>query len=844
MRRTMLFFAIFSAIFCFVAGLFILYGALRGRKYKWQLWLSRIIVIIVSAVVAALIAALVTNLTVGLVLKLAVNNGWFLEFGELLAELPSGVSIATSLASMFIAPILFLPLFLIIKPILNIFGKIIVRAIAKIGNKSEGAPEGERDEKGRKVVRRKRYKKKNEALVAHYFNPLGTLLGALCSLMLFCVLLVPIVGVVDVVNDIAPLVSDAVTDLVNNEESTEDDAIASAVSLGFDALDGLDNNVGALTVKYTGGKLLYGVMTSGIVNGEITSLNKEGAFLATVGDAAITVIDADSLPEEKAAAIRDVSPAFDKSVVTRTLLSELCSAAGESWANGEAFHGIERPSLGGDFEAIFSAMIDVFATADSQNIKQDVHAITEAVAVVFENGVVDDIQNNPISILQDEETTSALFAAFLSDERLDPMVDGFADFGVNMLLGKTATPSTREELYSSFVSAFEAASGDEAALTAAYAEIFDDYGIRADAETVAYAVESKMSGEDMNNWLFMHVAKNEQEFAEKTELVSADMITAGITSITNREHEADALAHAFAVVAGMATDLMGDSFNTKNMIGQFGPALDSFTMTETIGAEKTGLMLKAVLQSKTVHDQLGMSIIDATNTADSIIENSGKKDYASIMQSLTGIIEVLEAAGDKSKDTKEAVNKMLDNLTPEAANVMQTMTTPSVVQNYGVPEKNAEPVANMISDTFGNLQDVPAEEYDKEAAAVADMMNVMMAMSSGGSNGTFGGEETDTQLTADEYVTNVMESKAMSKTVVDTVYGEGDEPKLDPMNSGRKLSEGEKAEMLETLNNKWNESPKDEATRKQIVSIAAMMNMAVEVTDAGVTEIVSESTGA
>ena len=840
MRGTMLFFVIFSALFCFVAALFMLFGALKGRKYKWQLSFARIIVVLVSAIASAILAAVISNAAISLVLNLAITNGWFLEVGELLAELPSGVGIATSLASMFIAPVLFLPLFYIIRPILNIFAKLIALLFAKIGKgKSKGTTDETHDENGRKIVRRKHYKKRYEALVAHYFNPLGALMGALCSLLVFCVLLVPMVGAIDVANDILPLVSDAVEDLAVSEESSEDDTIGMAVSLSFDAVNALDNSIGALTVKYTGGKLLYGAMTSGIVNGEMTSLNKEGAFLATVGDAAITAIDEEKSAEEKAAAIRDVSPAFDKSVVTRTLLSELCSAAGDSWAAGEDFHGIARPSLGGDFEAVFSAIIDVFATADSQNIKKDVHAITEAVAVVFESGVVADIQNDPMSILGDEETTSALFAAFLEDERLDPMVDGFADFGVNILLDTIQTPNTREELYEGFVNGFLSVNGDDAAaLTVAYSDIFDDYGIRLDAETIAYAAECKLKGEDMNNWLFMHVAKNQEEFVAKTELISADMITGGVTPITNREHEADALAHAFAVVYGMVGDITGDSFNTKSLIGKFGPALDSFTMTETIGAGKTGLVLTAVLQSKTVHDQLGMSVIDATNTANSIVENSGKKDYATIMASLTGIIDVLEAASDKGTSTKEAVEKMLDNLTPEAANVMQTMATPNVVKNYGVPENNAEPVANIISNTFGNLQEVPAEEYDKEAAAVTDMMNVMMAMGSGGSNGTFGGEESDTQLSADEYVGNVMDSKAMSKTLVDTVYGEGDEPKVDPMNSGRNLGSNEKAELLESLNSKWAASPKDEATKRQIVAIAAMMNMVVEVTDAGVTEVV------
>ena len=827
----MLFILIFSAIFCFFAGLFMLFGALKGRKYKWHLSLARIIVALISAVAAAMLATFLSNLVIRLVLNLAITNGWFLEVGNILAELPTGVGVATALASMLVSPILFIPLFFIIKPILNIFGKLISRLIARAS---------EKDENGRKIVKRKHYKKRNEALIAHYFNPLGAALGALCSLLVFCIALVPIVGAIDVVNDIVPLFSDTLMEEASEAEgATENASMLDIAGTALAALNGLDNNVGALTIKYTGGKLLYGAMTTSVINGEMANLNKEGALLASVAEAAVIVLDEEEAPEEKAAAVRAVSPAFDRSVVTRTLISEFCTAAGETWDAGESFHGVARPQLGGDFEAITSAAIDVFATADSQNIKKDVHAITEAVAVLFESGAVGDLQSDPMSILGNEETTSALFAAFLENERLDPMVDGFADFGVNILLDTILTPNTREELYAEFVNGFTSVNGEDAeALTKAYSDIFDDYGIRLDAETVAYAAECKLKGEDMNNWLFMHVAKNKEEFVAKTELVSSDMITGGVTPITNRDHEADALAHAFAVVYGMTSDLKGDSFNTKNMIGKFGPALDSFTMTETIGAEKTGLVLKAVLQSKTVHDQLGMSVIDATNTANSIIENSGKKDYATIMESLTGIIEVLEAASDKGTSTKEAVDKMLDNLTPEAANVMQTMATPNVVKNYGVPENNAEPVANMISDTFGNLQDVPAEEYDKEAAAVADMMNVMMAMGSGGSSSTFGGEESDTQLSADEYVSNVMDSKAMSKTLVDTVYGEGDEPKVDPMGSNRNLSEGERAELLESLNSKWAASPKDEATKRQIVAIAAMMNMVVEVTDAGVTEVV------
>jgi hypothetical protein len=158
------------------------------------------------------------------------------------------------------------------------------------------------------------------------------------------------------------------------------------------------------------------------------------------------------------------------------------------------------------------------------------------------------------------------------------------------------------------------------------------------------------------------------------------------------------------------------------------------------------------------------------------------------------------------------------------------------MKNYGVPEKSADSVATMVSGTFGNLKDVPAEDYEKESAAVADMMNVMMSITEGDTNaeeGVFGGENSVTQITEEEYVNNIMDSSAMSKTVVDTVYADGDEPKVDPLNSGRKLNDTEKTNLVGALNNKWNESEKDEQTKKELTAIAAMMNIAVDMTENG-----------
>ena len=53
---------IVSMVFLVAVGLAGLIGALRGRKYKWEYSLARIIGVILSAVISAILAAVIANL--------------------------------------------------------------------------------------------------------------------------------------------------------------------------------------------------------------------------------------------------------------------------------------------------------------------------------------------------------------------------------------------------------------------------------------------------------------------------------------------------------------------------------------------------------------------------------------------------------------------------------------------------------------------------------------------------------------------------------------------------------------------------------------------------------------
>lgn len=816
-----LFALIISLVFLIGVGLAVLVGILRGRKYRWQVSLGRIISVLVSAVAAALLASLISGLVISAVLRSVIEKGVLGEIGDMLASLPSGIAAVSVLGSMFIAPIIFMPLFTVFKIVLGIVSKIVVRKIMEAMAKSGKLKEP----KNAKPVTRKHVKKKDTAIVAYGGNYLGATLGAICSVMILLVFLVPIAGNLKVAGGISPMV------LGSDEENP-------TLTLVNDVVDGVTNNAATFTVKYTGGELLYGVMTKGELNGERVKLNDEAEFFASLANAIAK--KEGKTPEQKAEGIREISDTFSETVISRTLLSELCMAAGEDWLEGEAYYGIKRPSLGKNFKSLSLAMVEVLSTSDGENVKHDIKAITYAIAAIVERDLAKDIESNPDIIISNEEATSEVFAAFLEDERHTPIVDALADYGISMLMNSVKTPAIREVLYIDFVEAFISVHGiDYATLTAGYKSVFDAYAIRVSEGTINLAASAYFTGADMTDWVANNIAATPEEFAQKTLIVSKDMIADGTATITDKEKEADALAHAFAVSYNMSQEIKGSKFVAKNMLVNMGPALDSFAQTQTVGREKTGIMLKAILQSDLVHKQIGFSVIEAIDTADSIQANTEGNTYASVMTSLSGVIDMLEAASDTTKNTKEAVSKMLQNLTPEAATVMQTMATPGVMQKYGVPARSADSSAQMLSNTFANLKSLPSDQYAGESAAVADMMNVMMSITENTENArpTFGAGSS-TQISEDEYVENIMSSSAMSQTVVQTVYGDTTTPTTDPLNSQKKLSDDEKTNLLTSLNNKWAASDKSGDTKKEIVAIAAMMNLTVEVTDSGVTEVV------
>jgi hypothetical protein len=120
------------------------------------------------------------------------------------------------------------------------------------------------------------------------------------------------------------------------------------------------------------------------------------------------------------------------------------------------------------------------------------------------------------------------------------------------------------------------------------------------------------------------------------------------------------------------------------------------------------------------------------------------------------------------------------------------------------------------------------------------MMSIAMSAGSSGSTSTFG-ENSATNITATEFVDRAAGSVVISETLVNTVYGEEESAKVDPLASNRTLSDDEKGELVGAIDAKWQtqlETSNDEAAnaeyQKVLTSVASIVNVNIAFTAGGV----------
>ncbi|MBO5682920.1 MAG: hypothetical protein J6S10_02985, partial [Clostridia bacterium] len=368
-------------------------------------------------------------------------------------------------------------------------------------------------------------------------------------------------------------------------------------------------------------------------------------------------------------------------------------------------------------------------------------------------------------------------------------------------------------------------------------------------EDLATDLAKKMHSTVKNNKLSYSsgVFFDNDDLASKTLKVTADQLHVTMGVVTDKEKEAKAIARMFAATMEALDDLSNSSGDTGDVIATFGAVLDNFSSCETIGKDIASNLLVAIMQSDDIRSEIGFTLVQASNVAGKVNDGTGAEgeNYETILKNLGNTVDALSSTTDENVNTTEKVEVLMKDITPTSAEVLQEISTPETVKNYGVSEQSAPAVSDMMSDMFGNMSDakengMSEEEYQKESQAVSDMMSVAMNATSSDAKTMFG-EDSATNITATEFVNRAADSVIISETLVNSVYGTEEEATVDPLASERQVSDEEKAEIVDALNNKWTEqletSDDEDANaeyQKVLTSIASIINIKVAFTADGV----------
>ena len=837
----------FSLIFALaILGIVLLFvgvGLLIGRKYVWIYSVAKVAALVVTAPLTVLLASLAARGVGALVKTLLVKSGAMGSFATLLGEIPSLGDALVALVAIVLAPLLFYVIFLIVRPILYKIARIIVKKIILAKNRSAWRETIETAEATEPKKRKKKKHQKYIVLRTRGVNPLGMVCGAAGGLLMALILLSPFVGFLTVA-DRAIGVADDVSDLKVVEKICE-------------VTDAAANNVSSKAVNLLGGKFVYRGLTTYPVGEAKVSLTDEIGLVESVGEAVGAVKDRTVERAVAAGEVREISESFAQTDLIPTVVPELLRAANGSWENGQSFHGLQKPAIGGATVAkVLDPVYSLLATSDSETMKADVNTILDVIAILVEEDALGSVKN-PTSLVRNEKVTAEALRALLQNERTKLLVGELMQIGVDLLGDKLEIRDDRNGLYDELMRdaaqmAQQAQNAEDVngALLVGYTELMDTYGLDLSKESLDALVTGTAAigavGEDSIKALFANTPltlndgrivtlSSEEAVADTSVLVSMDELTFDSSAIAadESEIEAKALAKVLSEMASMVDLVKGDGFSSATTIRDLGALMDALAATKTVGKENTDRLLMGMLQSEKIHDQIGFSVLEATEVAQSIAQNSVNGGYVSVMRALGNTIEIVQMSS-KNENIDEKMDVLLKDLTAESATVLQTMAKPSVMTSHGVPERSAESSANMMSSMFGNLADAKAsgmsdEEYQKEAKAVADMTNMAMKASTSDSDKVFG-EGGIVNGTAEEYVGNVFDSKVMSKTLVETVYpDETGVPVSDPLNTQKNLNEKENAELMDALNNQWANATEEEKAdpeyKKTYYAIGSLMNV-------------------
>lgn len=373
-------------------------------------------------------------------------------------------------------------------------------------------------------------------------------------------------------------------------------------------------------------------------------------------------------------------------------------------------------------------------------------------------------------------------------------------------------------------------------------------GISAEAaEAVAAKIKNKIdltAGAQAASTLSV---KSVEELSEKTVRITLEDMHIESMNITDKSKEAEILSDVISEAMTIAPAVSGaNKENITELIDRVGVLLDTLSESESIDSETLSATVTGTLQADMIRETLGVSSTSMASMSNNMSDGvkNGEK-YSDHLTTISKTVDVITNKGN-SEQSVEDVKELIVNVTPSTSDTLKEIVSDEFLEKQGVPEKNSVAVSGVFSKMFDEMADVNANNPDseyvaKEAKAVSTALDIVTKDSEDFKNGVFG-EKNESEEKIEEYVFLVNDSDIMTNVLIDTVYGDGDTPKLDPMGFEQSLPEHERDLVIEELDETYKKKIASGASAEEIaeqekltISIAAFLNLNVKISNGNVT---------
>jgi uncharacterized protein (UPF0264 family) len=172
------------------------------------------------------------------------------------------------------------------------------------------------------------------------------------------------------------------------------------------------------------------------------------------------------------------------------------------------------------------------------------------------------------------------------------------------------------------------------------------------------------------------------------------------------------------------------------------------------------------------------------------------------MNTVAGSLGLAEKLGSGETIPEEELVELIENLTPQTAGMLEIYMTPARMEDMGVPADDAVISSQLLTSIFSYMGREDLKDFDKEAKGLNMVLQMAMAAEDSKSNKLFSTSDSKNDgvfPTAKTFVSNIMDSEAISHAFVDVLTDGRKVTAVDPFEMGSEI-EDEPADQAALLN--------------------------------------------